>query len=317
MIKSIFKQTILILCSLLLFSSLSANHLIAIGDTVEPEEMIDDEAIPLPDHDSEPSFAIDEVYKVVERMPALKGCGDLKSAQERNKCTEEKLKKYLDANLKYPVIAREKGVEGTVFIKLRVDRNGRVFDPRIIRDIGDGCGEEALRVINKMNDNEPMWTAGMQRGKKVLVEMNIPIRFSLEPETEKPVEVKPFEVVETMPTINDCKNFKTNKEREKCTNRILLEYLYENIKYPDAAVDNDTEGEVLIEWTISKTGAIENIRALSNVGDGCEEEVMRLIKEMEQNGFKWNAGTQRGKNVYVRYKMPVRFGITKSIETKA
>ena len=72
-------------------------------------------------------------------------------------------------------MARKAGIEGTVNIQFIVNENGEVEDPRVIRGIGGGCDEEALRVI-KNAQFEP----GRQRGKPVRVQYSVPIRFQLQ-----------------------------------------------------------------------------------------------------------------------------------------
>jgi len=89
---------------------------------------------------------------------------------------EEALMEYLRDNIKYPQLAREKNIQGTVFIQFIVRSNGRISGIRVLRGIGGGCDEEAIRVI----ENMPLWIPGSQNGKHVSVEFNIPIRFILQ-----------------------------------------------------------------------------------------------------------------------------------------
>jgi protein TonB len=83
--------------------------------------------------------------------------------------------KYLRENLKYPQLARESNIDGTVFIEFVVERDGSISKPTIKRDIGGGCGEEALRVVKAM----PKWTPGKQRSKPVRTQFILPIKFTL------------------------------------------------------------------------------------------------------------------------------------------
>ena len=73
-------------------------------------------------------------------------------------------------------MARESGIQGTVYVTFVVEHDGSVTDVRILRGIGGGCDEEAVRVINSM----PKWNAGKQRGKPVRVQFNMPIKFTLQ-----------------------------------------------------------------------------------------------------------------------------------------
>ena len=99
----------------------------------------------------------EEVFIIVEKEPKLiGGLGGLQS------------------KINYPDIARKAGVEGRVIIQLIVNSEGEVENPRVVRGIGGGCDEEALRVIRTAK-----FTPGQQRGKPVNVRYTIPIVFQL------------------------------------------------------------------------------------------------------------------------------------------
>jgi len=102
------------------------------------------------------------VYTIIQKMPSFPG-------------GEAAMMKYIAENIKYPPMAKEAGIKGTVFVTFVIDREGNVTSPQVMKGIGGGCDEEALRVIKSM----PKWSAGEQNGKKVLVKINVPIRFVL------------------------------------------------------------------------------------------------------------------------------------------
>lgn len=83
--------------------------------------------------------------------------------------------KFLSRNLKYPANAVEKGIEGKVLISFIIEKNGRLSNIRILRGIGYGCDEEAIRVLEK----SPEWKPGIQNKQKVRVAYTLPISFSL------------------------------------------------------------------------------------------------------------------------------------------
>jgi protein TonB len=87
----------------------------------------------------------------------------------------EALSKYLSENIKYPQLAKENNIEGRVFVSFVVEKDGRVGNIKILRDIGGGCGAEAVRVVKSM----PRWKPGKQRGKPVRSQFNLPVNFSL------------------------------------------------------------------------------------------------------------------------------------------
>jgi protein TonB len=82
---------------------------------------------------------------------------------------------FLSNNLKYPQLARETDIEGTVYIQFVVEKNGKITNTVIKRGIGGGCDEEALRVVKMM----PSWNPGRQNGQNVRVEFVLPIAFKL------------------------------------------------------------------------------------------------------------------------------------------
>jgi len=82
---------------------------------------------------------------------------------------------FVGKNLKYPKKAQRMGVEGKIFIQFIIDKQGNITELEVIRGIGMGCDEEALRVMKLA----PRWQAGKQRGKEVRVRMVLPITFKL------------------------------------------------------------------------------------------------------------------------------------------
>lgn len=93
----------------------------------------------------------------------------------------EALHKFIQDNLHYPKKALQKRIEGRVYVTFVVERDGTITNPRILRDIGGGCGAEAIRLVKKM----PKWLPGRQLDTVVVrVQYNLPIEFKL-PEEEK------------------------------------------------------------------------------------------------------------------------------------
>jgi TonB family protein len=83
--------------------------------------------------------------------------------------------KFLGSNIRYPLAARESNVEGKVYIGFVVEKNGELSDLKIIKGIGAGCDEEALRVLK----TSPLWTPGMVGGKPVRTSYTFPVTFQL------------------------------------------------------------------------------------------------------------------------------------------
>ena len=72
-------------------------------------------------------------------------------------------------------MAKDAGIKGRVYVNFVVYEDGSIKDVKLLRGIGGGCDEEAIRVVKAM----PKWSAGKQRGKAVRVSYNLPINFTL------------------------------------------------------------------------------------------------------------------------------------------
>lgn len=83
--------------------------------------------------------------------------------------------KYMERNLRYPSQAQEDGIQGKVFLSFVVEKDGSITDVKVLRGIGFGCDEEAMKVIKK----SPMWKPGKNKGIPVRVRYNMPINFNL------------------------------------------------------------------------------------------------------------------------------------------
>jgi len=113
------------------------------------------------------------IYKVVDVQPSFPGCEDIDDEVKRKKCTDKEWLDFIYGNLNYPLLARENGVEGMVVVTYIVEKDGTITNAKIVRDIGAGCGEEAMRVINLM----PKWNPGILAGQPVRVQFNFPVKF--------------------------------------------------------------------------------------------------------------------------------------------
>ncbi|MBI1224604.1 MAG: TonB family protein [Bacteroidetes bacterium] len=242
----------------------------------------------------------DEVYQTVEEMPRFPGCEDVTDAAERNNCSQSKLLEFLFSGVKFPKEAQEKGFGGLVVAKFVVDKDGSIYDVDILRGGEAGTGEEVKRVIRSM----PKWVPGKKDGKPVRTEFKLPVRFELDGSTSEKVSDKLLTIkdLDEMPEMMGCESLPTD-ERKKCSETKLIETIYGNIKYPAKARDKGVEGMVVAKFVIEKDGSISSPEIVKSVGSGCDEEVLRVIKEMPD----WSPGKKDGKAVAVSFTLPVMF----------
>ena len=150
-----------------------------VDDEEEIEEELEIEDIEL-DEDTEIEI-IEEVeeeleedipFMVVENMPALGDCKSMRG-DERHTCTQMEIIRYVSSNTKYPPIAKDAGIQGTVFVYFVVGKDGKVRDVKVLREVDPRLDKEAVRVVESLPDFEP----GEQRGKAVSVQYTIPVKF--------------------------------------------------------------------------------------------------------------------------------------------
>ncbi|WP_052593177.1 energy transducer TonB [Aureispira sp. CCB-QB1] len=127
------------------------------------------------------AIAADTISKIdinTDRLPRFPGC-EVKemSIQEKKRCADQKFLKFIYSNIQYPEKAYKQKMSGIVFIKFTVTATGKIINTSITKDIGGGCGEEVLRVINLMNDLPNPWIGGTKDNQPVQVEYELPIHF--------------------------------------------------------------------------------------------------------------------------------------------
>ncbi|MCQ2301339.1 MAG: TonB family protein [Bacteroidales bacterium] len=148
------------------------NMITIVDNNEEIESEIDIDVNVEEDEPIEPTVPIDIIeeeiveevpFIIVENMPTFPG-------------GEKKMLEYVAKNVKYPQLAKEVGTQGRVFVSFVVEKDGSITNVTILRGIGSGCDEEAIRVVKSM----PKWNPGLQCGRAVRVSCNLPINFKLQ-----------------------------------------------------------------------------------------------------------------------------------------
>jgi TonB family protein len=112
--------------------------------------------------DTHPSDSDAISFAAVEMLPSFMG-------------GEEAFGKFLASHIRYPKVAKDNKITGRVIVTFIVEKDGKLTNIKVLRDIGGGCGEEAIRVLSE----SPAWNPGIQNGKKVRVAYTMPINFTL------------------------------------------------------------------------------------------------------------------------------------------
>lgn len=224
------------------------------------------------------------IYFNVDTMPSFQG-GDL-----------EKFRRYLALNIRYPEEAAENKIEGKVYVRFLVSKEGEVENVRVLRGVNPLLDKEAVRVIS----TSPAWTPGKQDGTSVSVQFTLPVTFALpeerkapgqqaflDPETGEPV----FYVVEQMPRFRGSDDIKA-----------FHRYVTENLVYPQEALKKGLSSIVYVSFVVDKEGNVRDVKMERGIPE-FEKEAIRVV----QSSPKWEPGLQRGHKVNVAFIIPVTF----------
>ena len=260
----------------------------------------------------------EKAFEVVEKMPAFPG-GD------------KALLEFLSKNIKYPVEAQKKGLQGRVVVNFIVEKNGSINHANVIRSVDPLLDAEALRVVQSM----PNWTPGMHNGKAVRVKYNIPVLFQLNgPAAKTDGQTAPAPRPADSPTAQPSASsdeilYEDLEQKPEFPGgmKAMMEYLSSNVKYPVEAQKMGEQGRVIVGFIVEKDGTVSNAKVVKSnrytlveiEKDGTvvkkletsegpvihelEAEALRVVQSMP----KWMPGKLNGKAVRVKYNLPVSF----------
>ncbi|HMQ91139.1 MAG TPA: energy transducer TonB [Flavilitoribacter sp.] len=120
-----------------------------------------------------------------------------------------------------------------------------------------------------------------------------------------------FSVVEEMPRFPGCDDLPNKAERQACSDKALLKFMYDNLKYPSIARENGMEGTAVIRFVVETDGSISGASIVRNPGGGLGEEALRVVNLFTWDDILWTPGKQGGRKVRVQFNLPVKFKLEK------
>jgi len=122
-----------------------------------------------------------------------------------------------------------------------------------------------------------------------------------------------FTVVEEMPRFpgEGCEDLPTVKKKKKCADEKLLEFIDNNIKYPNNAQIVGRQGFAVVSFIVNTDGSVSDIKVLRNPGWGMATEAVRVVNLMVEKNIRWIPGKQRNNYVKVQMNLPVQFKLKK------
>jgi TonB family protein len=236
------------------------------------------------------------VYQIVDEMPRFPGCEGLDTTiQVKEQCAQNNLMQFIYQNVRYPEAARLEGIEGTVVLRFTVETDGQISGLHVVRDIGGGCADEAMRVAGAMNEVGIRWTPGKKDGNPVRVAQALPIRFRLE-------EPLPYEMIgrdTVYTTLDDTLAFQGGHEA-------LEAFIREKLIYPAAGLDSCRVGDMMVELLVQPTGRLKvlNVDDYNNLGFDFQFEAIRAATS---TFGKWTPARYQERNVPTLYTFPILF----------
>lgn len=242
------------------------------------------------------SAQVDKVYNIVSEPARLMICeAQPMSNADKKKCSEQSLLKYITQKITYPEAAIADSIEGSVVVRFVVKKNGLVGDAKLLKDIGGGCGEAAMAVIDSIRADSVLWRPGVLDSAFVDSYTTIPVRFRIP-------RVYDYTVADgdTIFTTID-----TYAEYEGGIMAFNM-YMQQNLGYPRSGMDSCRIGDFSTELLIDRSGKAKlmDMADYNQLGIDFEFQAIRMINAMPAN---FTPAIRKGVNVPSLYTARILF----------
>lgn len=241
------------------------------------------------------------IYNILSEPARFPGCEQMDTTETaKNQCAETNLLLFFNQNIVYPEQARLNNTTGQVVISFVVEKDGFISNPTLLRDIGDGCGDEALRVANGMNSALRtagiQWKPGKNKGVPVRSQVTLPIKFKL----QEPLDYILIDFRDTVYTVlDDSLSFQGGHDA-------LEKHVQANLKTPVGYEDSCQVGSMDITVLTRPDGYVRVVDVVDywNLGT---EYLWQAIRASSSTWGKWKAATRKGREVPSAYDFSVTF----------
>lgn len=193
---------------------------------------------------------------------------------------------------------------GRIFVQFVIEKDGAVTDVKVLRGLGFGTGEEAIRVLQRC----PNWIPGEAGGKPVKVMYSIPIKIDLPGpeiiETENPATntLSSDQVTLKETAIQECephtvKEVDTKAEFPGGIDK-FVDFVVKRFKFPGPVY---IDSKIFVTFVIREDGSLTDIKVIRDIGRGTGAEITRVLNLSP----KWKPAQINGINVCMRYGLPI------------
>ncbi len=245
-----------------------------------------------------------QIDKVSEEVYPIFPICKLIPNEKQNQCFDESMFEHVEKNFKYPKTAWELDLESLVRIRFEIDELGEV-DNIIANSSVVGISfieKEALKAAESMFEvaaaniirSLPKMTPAKKNGEPFRKTFQISVEYRIPDQLD-------YDEIDIAPRFPDCNDVEPEKSKE-CFENYITNHINKNLKYPKRAMKNNIEGDVFIQFEITKDGYFINF---STIGPNkiLEDEAYRIMVKLPQV----KAGEYLGKKVSVLYGLPISF----------
>lgn len=225
----------------------------------------------------------------------------------------ESVKWLLTQELIYPEQALDAKLNGQVMIYFTVEENGKTTDVRVAESVHPELSKEALRLFHLI-----CWEPARYKGKAVRGQSNINIKFNIRAYkrmlrergyTTPPFPYRPIDSSGTVYSFDKLSESAKPIYPDDC--KTLADFYKKHLEYPEIALKRGLSGKVEIELIIEPSGRSSNMRILNQIGGGCDEEALRLARQL-----RWLPGKIDGVCVRSNIKINIIFALPKDTDYK-
>lgn len=236
------------------------------------------------------------IYQVAEKRASFPGCDwAWFSETQKDSCRQYAMSDFLKSMLRYPVAARDSNISGRVVVQFVVEKNGLLTNMKLLKDIGGGCGNEAIRIVKLMNEMGIRWIPAQTKEKIVRSYFALPVNFKLQ-------EDPGYSMVDGYPVFYLLDTPLKYKEGDEA----LAAFLQKNLVIPKEVNDSCKTGVIQAEVLVAPNGLIKALQLddFSSLGfDAQFEAIQAISKTMGQ----WEYATYKGNAVPTNYNMRLIF----------
>lgn len=211
------------------------------------------------------------------------------------------MERFLEEEMRFPAEELSTGASGAVTLVFTVQADGGVDDIRVLRSLGPACDAEALRLAELVR-----WHPAERDGERVAAEQTLRVEFD-------PKRYERAQKKREAPTVLDEADSSGTLFAATQLDSLpqplidgglrgLPQYLGRNMRYPKDAFARSIEGTVRVEFTVETSGRVANVRALEDVGGGCTDEAIRLVRSL-----RWRPGRKNGQRVRSTQELGIVF----------